>query len=109
MDGEEFEQFCARLLEYNQFLNVHLTKRSGDHGIDILAEKDEITYAIQCKCYRGSVGNQAVQEANTGKMLYHKDIAVVMTSNYFTDQAKAEARALGVKLWDRDKIIRKFF
>lgn len=77
---------------------------SGDHGIDVLAEKDGITYAIQCKCYSDNVGNAAVQQAHTGKSLYHKDIAVVMTNRYFTPQAIEEATALGVKLWDRDKL-----
>ncbi|MCD8083004.1 MAG: restriction endonuclease [Clostridiales bacterium] len=108
MNGEEFEAFCARLLERNGFSDVRRTKRSGDHGVDITAEKDDITYAIQCKRYKGSVGNKAVQEANTGRALYHKDIAVVMTSSRFTDQAREEARALGVKLWDQNTIISKF-
>ncbi len=33
----------------------------------MLAEKDDITYAIQCKCYSDNVGNAAVQQAHTGK------------------------------------------
>ncbi len=86
------------------FKNVEVTQGSGDHGIDILAEKDGITYAIQCKCYSSNIGNSAVQQAHTGKSLYHKDIAVVLTNRYFTPQAKQEAQALGVKLWDRDKL-----
>ena len=104
MDGHDFEYFCADILEKNGFINVEVTRGSGDHGIDILAEKDDITYAIQCKCYSDNVGNAAVQQAHTGKSLYHKDIAVVMTNQYFTPQAIAEAKALGVKLWDRDKL-----
>lgn len=66
--------------------------------------KDEISYAIQCKCYSSNIGNSAVQQAHTGKSLYHKDIAVVLTNQYFTTQAKEEAAALGVKLWDRDTL-----
>lgn len=104
MSGHEFENFCSDLLKKNGFQNVEVTRGSGDHGIDILAEKDGITYAIQCKCYSSNIGNAAVQQAHTGKSLYHKDIAVVMTNRYFTAQAKQEAQALGVKLWDRDKL-----
>lgn len=104
MSGKEFESFCALLLCEHGFSNVETTKVSGDHGIDILAEKDDITYAIQCKCYSSNIGNAAVQQAHTGKSLYHKDIAVVLTNQYFTAQAKEEADALGVKLWDRDKL-----
>ncbi|MCH5261589.1 MAG: restriction endonuclease [Lachnospiraceae bacterium] len=45
-----------------------------------------------------------MQQSHTGRSLYHKDIAVVMTNRYFTPQAVEESEALGVKLWDRDKL-----
>lgn len=104
MDGHDFEHFCADILRKNGFTNVEVTQGSGDHGIDILAEKDDITYAIQCKCYSSNIGNAAVQQAFTGKKLYKKDVAVVLTNQYFTQQAKDEASELGVKLWDRDRL-----
>lgn len=104
MEGHDFEYFCANILRKNGFSDVEVTQGSGDHGIDITAVKDEISYAIQCKCYSSNIGNAAVQQAHTGKSLYHKDIAVVLTNQYFTAQAKEEADALGVKLWDRDKL-----
>lgn len=104
MEGHDFEYFCADILKKNGFENVEVTQGSGDHGIDILAEKDGITYAIQCKCYSSNIGNAAVQQAHTGKSIYHKDIAVVLTNRYFTAQAIEEAKVLGVKLWDRDKL-----
>lgn len=104
MDGYQFEKMCAKILCENGFENVEVTQGSGDHGIDILAEKDDITYAIQCKCYSSDVGNAAIQQAYTGKGFYNKDIAVVMTNRYFTPQAIEEAKTLGVKLWDRNKL-----
>lgn len=104
MEGHQFEYFCADIMKKNGFINVEVTQGSGDHGIDILADKDGISYAVQCKCYSSNIGNAAVQQAHTGKSLYHKDIAVVLTNRYFTPQAKEEAYALGVKLWDRDKL-----
>lgn len=104
MDGIIFEKFCRNLLQMNGFTNIEFTPGSGDHGIDLLAEKDDITYAIQCKCYSSNIGNAAVQQAHTGKSIYHKDISVVMTNRYFTQQAIDEADSLGVKLWDRDRI-----
>ena len=104
MSGIEFEKYCAHILSKNGFIEIKITPASGDHGIDILAQKDGITYAIQCKCYSDNVGNAAVQQAHTGKSLYHKDIAVVLTNRYFTSQTIEDAKALGVKLWDRDKL-----
>lgn len=105
MSGHEFEHFCADILKKSNFINVEVTQGSGDHGIDILAEKDDVTYAIQCKCYSKDIGNAAVQQAYTGKRIYKKDVAVVMTNRYFTPQAKEEAETTGVKLWDRDKLL----
>ncbi len=104
MTGIEFERYCACILSKNKYTDIKFTPATGDHGIDILAEKDGITYAIQCKCYSSNIGNSAIQQAHTGKSLYHKDIAVVMTNRYFTQQAIEEAKSLGIKLWDRNKL-----
>ena len=64
LEGHEFEYYCADLLKRKGFLEVEVTRGSGDYGADILAEKDGVTYAIQCKCYTDSVGVKAVQEAH---------------------------------------------
>lgn len=105
MSGEEFESFCVEILENNGFTDVSKTVRSGDHGVDILAQKDGIIYAIQCKCYSSTVGNAAVQQVYSGKGLYNADIAVIMTNSTFSRQAKADADKLRVKLWDREKLL----
>lgn len=105
MEGHEFEYFCSELLKDNGCNEVSVTRGSGDHGIDVLASKNGMKYAIQCKCYSKNVGNKAVQEAFSGKEIYRANVAVVMTNRYFTKQAQEDARKLGVELWDRDKII----
>lgn len=84
MDGHEFEYFCAELLKENGFVNVEVTQASGDFGVDVLAEKDGVTYAVQCKCYSDKVGNHAVQEATSGAQYYHRMVAVVLTNSTFT-------------------------
>lgn len=102
MNGFEFEDYCACVLNNNGFENVRLTRGRGDYGIDILAEMNDITYAIQCKCYSGSVSNKAVQEAFSGKSFYGCMVAAVLTNSYFTPAAKETARRTSVLLWDRD-------
>lgn len=104
MTGTEFEQYCSSLLVKNGFGNVKTTPHTGNHGIDIFAEKNEITYAIQCKCYSEKVGNSSVHQAYSGKCFYKKDIGVVLTNQFFTEQAKKEASELGIKLWDKNKL-----
>lgn len=104
-NGIEFERFTAELLSKNGFTNVKQTQSSGDYGIDVLAEKDSVTYAIQCKCYSKPVGNKAVQEAYSGKDFYRCMVAVVFTNNYFTKSAIETAKQNNVILWDRNKLI----
>lgn len=104
MDGHAFEYWCADLLKMNGFTDVEVTKGSGDQGVDIIAVKDSIRYAIQCKCYSSNLGNGPVQEVNAGKSLYHCQIGAVMTNRFFTAGAKELANATGVLLWDRDKL-----
>lgn len=102
MDGFDFEYYCADLLAANGFIDVHVTRSSGDYGIDILAEKDGVTYAIQCKRYTGLVGIKAVQEAYAGRDYYDRMVGAVLTNQYFTKSAVQAARKLKILLWDRD-------
>ena len=101
MEGHDFEYYCADLLKANGFLEVEVTKGSGDFGADILAEKDGITYAVQCKCYDKPIGVKAVQEVYAGRDYYDKMVGVVMTNQYFTQPAVELARKLNIMLWDR--------
>lgn len=101
MEGHDFEYYCAQLLRQNGFLEVEVTKGSGDYGIDILAEKDGITYAIQCKCYSAPVGVKAVQEAYAGRDYYDRMVGAVLTNQYFTAPAVEAAKKLKILLWDR--------
>ena len=101
MEGHDFEYFCADLLSKKGFQEVEVTKGSGDYGIDILAQKDGITYGIQCKCYATPVGVKAVQEAYAGKDYYDCMVGVVLTNQYFTTPAVEVAKKLKIMLWDR--------
>ncbi|SHN61978.1 Restriction endonuclease [Butyrivibrio hungatei DSM 14810] len=101
MEGHDFEYYCADLLRDNGFLEVEVTKGSGDFGADILAEKDGITYAFQCKCYDKPIGVKAVQEIYAGRDYYGRMVGVVMTNQYFTQPAVELAQKLNIMLWDR--------
>ena len=101
MEGHEFEYFCADLLQRKGFIDVEVTKGSGDYGIDILAEKDGVTYAIQCKCYTAPIGVKAIQEAYAGRDYYDRMVGAVMTNQYFTTPAVEAAQKLKILLWDR--------
>ena len=102
MDGFDFEYYCADLLAADGFFDVKVTRSSGDYGVDILAEKEVVTSAIQFKRYTGLVGVKAVQEAYAGRDYYDRMVGAVLTNQYFTKPAVQAARKLKILLWDRD-------
>lgn len=101
MNGSEFEHFVCELYTKMGY-KAEVTKQSGDQGLDVIAEKGDKRIGIQAKCYSGTVGNSAVQEAVAGRSFYHCDKVVVVTNNYFTASAKELAQSNDVILWDRD-------
>lgn len=101
LEGHEFEHYCAELLKKKGFIDVEVTKGSGDYGVDILAEKEGVTYAIQCKCYTAPIGVKAIQEAYAGRDYYDRMVGAVLTNQYFTTPAVEAAKKLKILLWDR--------
>ena len=104
MDGHSFEYFCADILRHEGFTNVTVTPGSGDQGVDILAKKEGIAYAIQCKHYSSPVGNTPIQEVFAGKAFYGCQVGIVMTNSTFTTGAVQLAQVTGIILWDRSVI-----
>ena len=104
MDGREFELFTGRLLHDNGFENINVTQASYDFGVDVIAEKDEIKYAIQCKRYNGPIGVSAVQEVIASKSLHDCHVACVLTNSTYTPAAIELAKKNLVLLWDRTKL-----
>lgn len=106
MSGEEFEEYVAQLLRKNGFMDVQITKASGDYGVDILAIKYGERYAIQCKRYAKNVGVKPIQEVYAGASMYGATRCAVITNVYFSDNGRTLADKLGVELWDRSDLMR---
>lgn len=83
----EFEFFCAEELRRTGW-TARVTKRSGDQGVDVVAEKDGLRVVVQCKLYSHPVGNKAVQEAAAAKAHEQATHAVVATNSTYTPAAK---------------------
>lgn len=78
--------------------NARTTKASGDQGADVIAKKNDVSFAIQCKKYSKPVGNKAVQEANAGRDFYNCDYGVVVSNAGFTKSARQAANACKIIL-----------
>lgn len=95
--GRAFEQSCgARLGEVG--FDVEFTSVSGDFGCDILATKDGLRYAVQCKARDGPTGLTAVQEAAAARSHYRADYAVVVSQSGYTKAARDLALSTRVVL-----------
>ena len=99
----DYEQHIAIKLKDLGF-DAHATKGSGDQGADVLASRNGIKFAIQCKMYSNPVGNKAIQEANAARDYYDCDYAVVVTNSTYTKSARSAANACNVILLHESKL-----
>ena len=106
MDGTDFEFFCADLLRANGFSNIRITPGSGDQGIDLLAEKDDVKWGFQCKRWNQNthIGNDVVLKTAGARNYYGCDIVAVLSTTTFTAQAETAAKQTRVLLWGPDKL-----
>ena len=104
LDGRGFELFIGELLRSTGYENVEVTITSGDQGVDVIAEHNHKKIGIQCKHFKGTVGNKAVQELFAGIAFYHLDKGIVVTNSTFTQSAVELAKATSIDLWDRTKL-----
>lgn len=104
MSGMEFEAYVAKLLS-RQGYSVETTKASGDLGVDIVAKKDAVSLAIQCKRQTTPVSRRAISDAVAGRAHYVCNAAMVVTNDYFTQGAQELARSNGCQLVNRDTLM----
>jgi restriction system protein len=93
----DFEQLCADILIDNGW-TAKVNGKTGDQGVDVIAEKDNRIVAIQCKLYSIPVGNSAVQEVFSGMRHHYASHAVVVSNQTFTKSAKQLSMTTGVLL-----------
>ncbi|OBF13074.1 hypothetical protein A5730_00110 [Mycobacterium sp. ACS4054] len=104
MDGVEFEGYVAARLRRAGW-RVTFTPAVGDYGVDLIAEKDGHSVAVQCKRYGKAVGVAAVQQVVSGARHHGCARSVVVSNREFTRAAKQLAHTHGCQLIGR-KVLR---
>ncbi len=90
---------------------TEVTSHSRDRGIDVVATKREPfeqKLLIQAKAHDkdNKIGSEAVRRyATLYEQVPDADNVVIVTTSYFTEQAKTLAEDLSVKLIDRDQLM----
>jgi restriction system protein len=110
LDPAAFERLSQRLLREAGFINVTVTGKSGDGGIDAVGvyrlSLVSFPVYVQCKRYSGSVGPGAVRDFR-GAMEGRGEKGLLITTGTFTRDAQAEANRDGarpVELIDGDRL-----
>jgi len=110
-----FERLSQRLLREAGFVQVVVTGRSGDGGIDgygTLQVNPLVSFKVlfQCKKYKGSVSPSQVRDFR-GAMAGRADKGIIITTGTFTAEARREASRDGVvpiELIDGEKLVEMF-
>ena len=114
MPPDAFERLVQRLLRESGFIQVEVTGRSGDGGVDgqgIMRLAGLLSFHVifQCKRYQGSVGAGQVRDFR-GAMVGRADKALLITTGNFTKDAVREATRDGapaIDLIDGDMLLDK--
>ncbi|MCA1728812.1 MAG: restriction endonuclease [Actinobacteria bacterium] len=114
MQPDAFERLCQRLLRESGFIQVEVTGRSGDGGIDghglvRLAGLISFPVIFQCKRYRNTISSSVVRDFR-GAMVGRADKGLIITTGSFTRDASAEATRDGappIDLIDGEQLIDK--
>jgi restriction system protein len=100
MSGTQFEDYVAARMQRAGW-QVTLTPVVGDYGVDLIAEKDGKSVAIQCKRHGNAVGVAAVQQVVAGARHHGCTKSIVVSNQEFTRAAKQLAFTHGCQLIGR--------
>lgn len=95
IEPSAFERLCQRLLRESGFIQVEVTGKSGDGGIDgkgIVRISGFLSFHVffQSKRYKGSVGSGDIRDFR-GAMQGRADKGIFITTGNFTREAVREA------------------
>jgi restriction system protein len=100
MAGTEFEDYVAARLRRAGW-QVTFTSVIGDYGVDLIAQRDGKSVAIQCKRLGRAVGVAAVQQVVSGARHHGCTKSIVVSNQEFTKAARQLALTHGCQLIGR--------
>ena len=102
----EFEALIAAYFNQYGHKATH-TGRSGDHGIDLLIQSRQgEKWIVQCKRWRGSVGEPLVRELFGAMHHAGAQHAFLITTGTITPQARMWAKDKPLSLYDGRSLVR---
>jgi restriction system protein len=105
MTGVEFERYVAAVLRGIGY-TVELTRATGDFGVDLIATRDGIRTAVQCKRQSRVVNGAAIQQVVAGAAIHDCGATMVVSNHRYTRAAAQLADVHGCVLVDRTRLAR---
>ena len=105
MTGVEFEHYVAAVLRGHGY-DVEFTKATGDFGVDLIATRDGVRTAVQCKRQARAVNGSAIQQVVGGAPVHGCTTTMVVSNNRYTRAAEHLAAVHQCRLVDRVRLAR---
>lgn len=105
MAGVDFEHYVAAVLRGAGF-TVEVTRATGDFGVDLIAVRDGVRTAVQCKRQSRAVSGAAIQQVVAGAAVHDCTATMVVTNHSYTRAAAQLAEVHGCVLVDRVRLAR---
>jgi restriction system protein len=105
LEPVEFENWVAMLFQLIGY-QVKNTQEVADHGIDLLVSDGHVRYGlVQCKRYRGTVGEPVVRDLYGTLMHENADCAWLVTTGGISRQAREWSIGKPMELWDGQTLV----
>jgi HJR/Mrr/RecB family endonuclease len=104
MSGSDFEAFVAGVFSRLGYF-VEITGATGDHGIDLMMNKDKQLTVVQCKRWDDPIGEPVLRDFFGSLVNIGARAGFVVTTSSFTPQAVAFAKNNRITLIDLDGLM----
>jgi len=106
MDPAEFEEYVAQRVFNHRGYTVHNTRHTKDGGVDILVtDRFGQTAVVQCKRYRGTVGEATVRDLYGTMIHFEASYAYLVTTGAVSDEARRWVVGKPIELIDGRELV----
>lgn len=105
MSGVEFEHYVAAVLRGRGY-DIEFTRATGDFGVDLIATRDGVRTAVQCKRQARTVNGAAIQQVVTGAAVHDCTATMVVSNHRYTRAAEQLAEVHQCMLVGRTRLAR---
>lgn len=106
MDPAEFEEYVAQRVFSHRGYTVNNTRNTKDGGVDIqVIDRFGQTAVVQCKRYRGTVGESVVRDLYGTMIHFEASYAYLVTTGAISDEARRWAVGKPIELIDGRELV----